>query len=112
MKISPQNLNDDLLNLCIDSKLKELFIVQNGHTPVNVMPCSKYAWEKFRNSKTSIRVHFVIESNINAHIKPLIQPNAPIYSIWIDSTNSSVNVTENINLTYSENNFSFFIHKK
>lgn len=77
MKISPQNIDDSMLQALTDTNLMHLHIVQNGNTPQTVMPCSAKAWTNFKcmvNENPKIHLS-AIECDL------LIQPEAPIYSI-------------------------------
>lgn len=90
LKISPQNVSDELLLLIAESELRELFIVQNSHSPANARACSRKGWEAFRKARSLVRVHLVVEANSNEHTEPIIQPNAPIHSLWLESSQSTV----------------------
>lgn len=82
LRISPQNIDDTMLHLITESKLKHLHIVQNGNTPKTVMPCSAKAWTHFkRHASEYLQVHLEANSNGTNECELLIQPDAPIHSI-------------------------------
>lgn len=81
LKISPQNIDDLMIGLIAESKLKDLHIIQNEITPKTVLPCSAKAWRKFKRRANEIRVHLSARSNGEFECELLIQPEAPIYCV-------------------------------
>lgn len=81
LKISPQNIDDSMIGLIADSKLKDLHIIQNEITPKTVLPCSAKVWCKFKRRANEMRVHLSARSNGEFECELLIQPEAPIYCV-------------------------------
>ncbi|XP_058065276.1 uncharacterized protein LOC131214943 [Anopheles bellator] len=79
--VSPQSLDDDVLALLADSKVKHLTLLQNRYTPpaLAISPCSAKAWLSVRRDNPRLRVHLRVESTSNALI--LLQPEAPVSSM-------------------------------
>uniref|UniRef100_A0A182N2U6 F-box domain-containing protein n=1 Tax=Anopheles dirus TaxID=7168 RepID=A0A182N2U6_9DIPT len=79
--VSPQNVDDDVLTLLADSKVKHLTLLQNRYTPpaLAISPCSAKAWLVVRRDNPRLRVHLRVESTTNAVI--LLQPEAPVASM-------------------------------
>lgn len=77
--ISPQNLDDDVLQLLSSTALKHFHILQNKYSPTTPAACSSKAWKQLRTDNPKIKVHLRIESSTNGDIT--FQPNAPVYSI-------------------------------
>lgn len=77
--ISPQNLDDDVLQLLSSTALKHLHIFQNNYSPTTPAACSAKAWKQLRKENPKIKVHLRIETSSNADIT--LQPNAPVYSV-------------------------------
>lgn len=90
MTISPQNLDDKLLLEIAKSNLQDLHILQNDHTPETILPCSVIAWKQFKcDNSNRTRIHLCIESNDDREI--LLQPGAPVHTIWYKTKKSKVN---------------------
>lgn len=88
--ISPQSLDDQLLVEISMSTVEDLKIMQNDHTPESIFPCSAIAWREFsRNNCNRMRIHLCVESKDAREI--LLQPAAPIYSIWYKTKKTKVN---------------------
>lgn len=81
--ISPQNLDDDVLQLLSSTALTHLHIFQNNYSPTTPAACSAKAWRQLRNDNPHIQVHLRIESTSNGDIT--FQPNAPVHSITFRS---------------------------
>lgn len=81
--ISPQNLDDDILQLLASTKLQHLYIFQNNYCPTTPAPCHAKAWKQFRLENKKIKVHLRLESSKNAEMT--YQPGAPVYSITFSS---------------------------
>lgn len=79
LTISPQNLDDDVLQLLASTQLKHLHIYQNNYSPTTPAACSAKAWKQLRSENPRIKVHLRIESTSNNDIT--FQPNAPVYSV-------------------------------
>lgn len=79
--ISPQNLDDDVLQLLTSTRLKYFHILQNKYTPIGYTksPCTAKAWKSLRQGNPSISVYLRVESLSNAEI--IMQPDAPVHSI-------------------------------
>ncbi|CAD7088896.1 unnamed protein product [Hermetia illucens] len=79
--ISPQNIDDDVLILLADAKLKHLHLLQNRYTPPHyqISGCSPKAWQIIRRDNPQLRVHIRVESGGCEEF--VFQPNAPVYSI-------------------------------
>jgi F-box protein 39 len=77
--ISPQNLDDDVLQLLSSTALKHLHIFQNNYSPTTPAACSAKAWKLLRKDNPRIKVHLRVESSSNGDIT--FQPNAPVYSV-------------------------------
>lgn len=57
--ISPQNLDDDVLQLLASTKLKHLHIFQNKYCPTTPAACSEKAWRSFRKDNPKIQVRLM-----------------------------------------------------
>ncbi|CRL05674.1 CLUMA_CG018707, isoform A [Clunio marinus] len=79
LTISPQNLDDDVLQLLASTALKHLHIFQNNYCPTTPAACSPKAWKQLRTENPKIKVHLRVESTTNADLT--FQPNAPVYSV-------------------------------
>lgn len=79
LKISPQNIDDLMLQALVDTNLMHLYIIQNGNTPKAVMPCSEKAWINFKRMMTNSEHPKIHLSAADCDL--LIQPEAPVYSI-------------------------------
>lgn len=81
MIISPQNLDDDVLQLLGDSKIQHLHLLQNRYTPasITITACSPKGWRLLRRDNPNLLVHLRVESTNNGEI--LLQPEAPVGSI-------------------------------
>lgn len=77
--VSPQNLDDDVLQLLSSTALCHLHIFQNNYSPTTPAACSPKAWKNFRKENSKIKVHLRLESSTNADLT--LQPNAPVYSV-------------------------------
>lgn len=77
--ISPQNLDDDVLQLLSSTALRHLHIFQSNYSPTTPAACSAKAWKQLRKDNPKIKVHLRVESSTNGDIT--FQPNAPVYSV-------------------------------
>lgn len=77
--ISPQNLDDDVLQLLSSTALQNLHIFQNNYSPTTPAACSSKAWKLLRKENPKIKVHLRVESTTNGDIT--FQPDAPVYSV-------------------------------
>lgn len=77
--ISPQNLDDDVLQLLSSTALKHLHIFQNRYTPSTPAACSAKAWKLLKKENPKIKVHLRIETSSNNDIT--FQPSAPVCSV-------------------------------
>lgn len=83
-------MDDKLLVEISMSTVKDLKILQNDHTPESIFPCSAIAWCEFRRKNSNrMRIHLCVESKDAREI--LLQPGAPIYSIWYKTKKTKVN---------------------
>lgn len=86
--ISPQNLDDDVLQLLTSTSLKHLHIFQNNYCPVTPAPCSLKAWKLLRLDNPNIKVHLRIESSKNVDI--VLQPGAPVHSVTYRASKNQI----------------------
>jgi F-box protein 39 len=86
--ISPQNLDDDVLQLLASTKLKHLHIFQNSYSPTTPAACSAKAWKALRKENPKIQVHLRIESSTNADMT--FQPSAPVFSVTYRTPKSRI----------------------
>ncbi|XP_050092027.1 uncharacterized protein LOC126575393 [Anopheles aquasalis] len=88
--VSPQNVDDDVLLLLADSKVKHLTLLQNRYTPpaLAISPCSAKAWLTVRRDNPRLRVHLRVESTSNAQI--LLQPEAPVASMIYQTAKTKI----------------------
>lgn len=77
--ISPQNLDDDVLQLISSTAISDFYIFQNNYSPNYAAACSEKAWKNFRRDNPKTKVHLRVESA--THKEVILQPSAPIYSI-------------------------------
>ncbi|XP_055388355.1 F-box/LRR-repeat protein 3, partial [Condylostylus longicornis] len=89
--ISPQNIDDDVLQLIADTKLKHLFLYQNRYTPMStsIRNCSEKAWKIIKRDNPELKVHIKVESFQSNEF--VFQPEAPVYSILYNSPNTQIN---------------------
>lgn len=88
--ITPQNLDDDVLTLLADSKIRHLHILQNRYTPSGIVtsPCTVKGWRLVKRDNPHLYVHLRIESTSDGEI--LIQPEAPVRSIIYQAPKAKV----------------------
>lgn len=88
--ISPQNIDDRLLQMLAESSLKHLYLLQNTHSSVStsICACTSRAWTQFRKKNDIMRIHLRLESLDDGSI--LLQPQAPVYSITYRNPKSKV----------------------
>ncbi|XP_058833552.1 uncharacterized protein LOC131691285 [Topomyia yanbarensis] len=79
--VSPQNIDDDILTLLADSKVRHLYLFQNRYTPaaITISPCTAKGWRLLRRDNPNLRVHLRVESTSAGEI--LLQPDAPVHSM-------------------------------
>jgi len=78
LKMSPQNLHEDLLELLGHSKLVNLFIIQNKYT-LTGRSLPYQAWKSCRRNNPKLRVHLVSEDGNQREL--YWQQRAPVKSI-------------------------------
>lgn len=86
--ISPQNLDDDVLQLLSSTALRHLHIFQNTYSPTTPAACSQKAWKQLRKDNPKIKVHLRLESTANKDIT--FQPGAPVYSMTYRSSKNQI----------------------
>jgi F-box protein 39 len=86
--ISPQNLDDDVLQLLSSTALKHLHIFQNNYSPTTPAACSTKAWKMMRKENPKIKVHLRVESTASAELT--LQPHAPVYSVTYRSPKNRI----------------------
>ncbi|XP_037033542.1 uncharacterized protein LOC119072433 [Bradysia coprophila] len=91
--ISPQNIDDDVLILLADSRIRHLHLLQNRYTPssICIAPCSAKAWRIVKRDNSNLCVHLRVESTKDEEV--LIQPEAPVYSIMYQTPKTQINST-------------------
>lgn len=89
--ISPQNIDDDILQLIADGSLKHLCLHQNRYSPAGdgISSCSAKAWEGVRKGNPKLKVHLSIDSD-SSDAEIVLQLNAPVYSILYSTPNTKV----------------------
>ncbi|KAK8743095.1 hypothetical protein OTU49_001522, partial [Cherax quadricarinatus] len=92
--ISPQNIGDDLLELLAESKVRNMYIVQNKYTE-HGRSLSYKAWKRCRAGNPRLRVHLCSEGNTKTEI--IWQRRAPVKSMVYD--NPYARVTTSVILT-------------
>lgn len=97
--ISPQNLDDDVLQLLSSTALKHLHIFQNNYSPTTPAACSSKAWRQLRKDNPQIKVHLRVESTTSGDIT--FQLNAPVYSITYKSPKNHITSEKIINIVDS-----------
>lgn len=86
MKISPQNIDDSLLDSIVGSNLTHFHIVQNENTPKTAVPCSVKAWSRFkRYASEQLKLHLDAISKRKNGCELLVQPEAPVHSITCEN---------------------------
>lgn len=90
--ITPQNLDDDVLMLLADSKVRHLHILQNRYTPSGIVtsPCTAKGWRLVKRDNPNLNVHLRVESTSDSEI--LIQPEAPVRSIIYQTPKTKVRI--------------------
>lgn len=80
--ISPQNVSDKTLEILENSRLLDLYLLQNEYTPQNIVitPCSSKAWKNLHEKNQQLRVHLHLDVSRNK-ADLLLQPNAPVHSV-------------------------------
>lgn len=86
--ISPQNLDDDVLQLLSSTALKHLHIFQNSYSPTTPAVCSMKAWKQLRKENPTIKVHLRVEATGNSELA--FQPGAPVYSVTYRSPKNRI----------------------
>ncbi|KAJ6647067.1 F-box/LRR-repeat protein 3 [Pseudolycoriella hygida] len=89
--ISPQNIDDDVLILLADSRIRHLHLLQNRYTPpsICITPCNAKAWRIVKRDNSNLCVHLRVESTKDGEV--LIQPEAPVYSIIYQTPKTQIN---------------------
>lgn len=86
--ISPQNLDNDVLQLLTSTSIRHLHIFQNNYSPTTPAACSAKAWKQLRAENPHIKVHLRLESTTGNDIT--YQPNAPVYSVTYRSPKNQI----------------------
>nr|XP_029731265.1 uncharacterized protein LOC109410568 [Aedes albopictus] len=88
--ISPQNIDDDVLTLLADSKVRHLYLLQNRYTPaaISISPGTVKGWRMVRRDNPNLRVHLRVESTSAGEI--LLQPEAPVHSMIYQSPKTMI----------------------
>ncbi|XP_053685778.1 uncharacterized protein LOC128735313 [Sabethes cyaneus] len=88
--VSPQNIDDDILTLLADSKVRHLYLFQNRYTPaaISISPCTAKGWRLLRRDNPNLRVHLRVESTNVGEI--LLQPAAPVHSMIYQTTKTMI----------------------
>jgi len=81
LTISPQNIDDDVLSLLADTKLRHLHLLQNCYTPshLTISACGVKAWRNVKKTNPRLRVHLRLENLTDGEV--VLQPEAPVHSI-------------------------------
>ncbi|EDW48661.1 GM21995 [Drosophila sechellia] len=81
LTISPQNIDDDVLSLLADTKLRHLHLLQNCYTPshLTISACGAKAWRNVKKTNPRMRVHLRLENLTDGEV--VLQPEAPVHSI-------------------------------
>ncbi|KMY95214.1 F-box only protein 39 [Drosophila simulans] len=81
LTISPQNIDDDVLSLLADTKLRHLHLLQNCYTPshLTISACGAKAWRNVKKTNPRLRVHLRLENLTDGEV--VLQPEAPVHSI-------------------------------
>ncbi|XP_055535829.1 uncharacterized protein LOC129724722 isoform X2 [Wyeomyia smithii] len=89
--VSPQNIDDDILTLLADSKVRHLYLFQNRYTPaaISISPCTAKGWRLLRRDNPNLRVHLRVEST-NSGGEILLQPAAPVHSMIYQTTKTMI----------------------
>ncbi|EDS35792.1 conserved hypothetical protein [Culex quinquefasciatus] len=90
--VSPQNIDDDVLTLLADSRVRHLYLFQNRYTPaaIAISPCSVRGWRLLRRDNPNLRVHLRAESTSGA-AEILLQPEpAPVHSMIYQSPRTMI----------------------
>ncbi|XP_018334262.1 uncharacterized protein LOC108743261 isoform X2 [Agrilus planipennis] len=85
LKISPQNLGEDMVELIGYTNLRHLHILQNQYTPSDspVIGVSPKIWKVCRKNNSKLCVHLEVISNKKKC--PVWQEGAPVRSVLFDS---------------------------
>ncbi|XP_032596900.1 uncharacterized protein LOC6568986 [Drosophila grimshawi] len=81
LTISPQNIDDDVISLLADTKLRHLHLLQNCYTPnhLSISACGVKAWRSLKATNPRLRVHLRVENLVDGEV--VLQPEAPVHSI-------------------------------
>jgi F-box protein 39 len=98
--ISPQNLDDDVLQLLASTSLRHLHILQNNFCPITPAACSEKAWKSFRRDNAKVKVHLRAERlSSSAGVADLtLQPFAPVHSVIFRSPKAQISPTRLISI--------------
>lgn len=89
--ISPQNIDDDVIELLGYTALQRLHIIQNRYTPSDssaMHPISLKAWKQCKLNNPRLAVFLEIESVREKEV--LWQEGAPVHGLIYDSTLTKV----------------------
>ncbi|CAG2106553.1 unnamed protein product, partial [Medioppia subpectinata] len=65
--ISPQHLSEDVVELLSETKLRDLWIVQNKYTE-QCWPVSGKTWRECRNRSPMLRIHLVVTGRVDTQV--------------------------------------------
>ncbi|KAL9918892.1 F-box only protein 39 [Glossina fuscipes fuscipes] len=90
LTIAPQNIDDDILSLLGDTRLKHLHLLQNCYTAsyLTINHCSVRAWRTLKRDNPRLKIHLRLESLSDGEL--VIQPEAPVYSITYSAPKSMI----------------------
>ncbi|XP_054162350.1 uncharacterized protein LOC128960302 [Oppia nitens] len=80
--ISPQHLSDDIVVMLSDTKLQDLWIVQNKYTEY-CQPISSKTWRSVSKHNPLMRIHLVVTGKVNSEI--VWQESESVKSVIYDS---------------------------
>ncbi|XP_075220299.1 uncharacterized protein LOC142323877 isoform X2 [Lycorma delicatula] len=83
LAISPQNLGDDVVYLLSETRLKNLDIIQNRYTPLDIPPVNPKTWRDCRKKNNKLAVHLKVESKRDRQL--LWQEEAPVHTVIYSS---------------------------
>ncbi|CAL4115806.1 unnamed protein product, partial [Meganyctiphanes norvegica] len=111
------NIGADLLELLGETKLQNMYIVQNKFTEGGRSISSK-VWSTCRKANPQLRVHLMTEGNQEegnnkSQIERVWQPGAPVKSIIYDSPYAKIITSEIMQIvTYYGRDLEVFAHKQ
>jgi F-box protein 39 len=94
--ISPQNLDDDVLQLLASTSLRHFHIFQNNYCPTTPAACSDKAWRSFRKDNPKVKVYLRVESSSKSEMT--LQPSAPVYAVTYHTPKSQISAAKLIEI--------------